>query len=303
MIADSRAVIRQGIETMNNLTTKSAGALALSQPEISALVERKARELRYEGISGWSIQHPLAPQQVKLLEERYRTLTVRLRPMEQAMAEMDHARKDIAATLGGYPQLHREGAGAAQMVAGFVTLLRSFPLFAITEVCEDLQHGRVAEVNPNHPPTAPMIARLAEAKVEPYRTEQGRIRNLLDAKVRERPMSDEERARARQKGIEVVEMLRASTERLEAQDRLKARQEREQRQQRNDQMKREAWAKIGMRPVYRYGEMIWPRQAGQQPDVETTDPAGRETMTPQLRKLIEEQNRHRAAMSPTDYGD
>ncbi|MCA1458070.1 hypothetical protein I6F35_33595 [Bradyrhizobium sp. BRP22] len=136
------------------------------------------------------LQRQLTPAEKESMKNRLSAVRVTLR---SATGSIEHQRieRAVAAALTGY------GKADQPTVAAYSRLLSDLPAWAVEQACDDIRRGAATGVNPNYPPAAPAIHKLADEKMEGARAEKDRLTLLLTAPVEEaRPSATpEERAR------------------------------------------------------------------------------------------------------------
>jgi hypothetical protein len=128
--------------TNDLITTEKSIALEVTrlQSTVDSLYQSIERNRR--GID--SLPALLSPAIRKGLVDRKRALHVKLRPVSDAMAELENARKAIAGFLGGYLNIKTDNPTA--IAAGYVAHLRDQPLFAILAAIDDFKNRRVFDI-------------------------------------------------------------------------------------------------------------------------------------------------------------
>ncbi len=121
------------------------------------------------------------------LVERQRCLRTLLRPISEAMAERDRAKKSIAFLLGGYLNIKSENKEA--IVEGYTAHVSKYPVFAIVEACADFANHRVVdryddEGNPvmftlDHAPSAFRLLDQVKKRTADAQEEAAKIERVL----------------------------------------------------------------------------------------------------------------------------
>src|SRR5215831_824323 len=124
------------------------------------------------------------------LRLRQRDLAMLLRPM--GVEDRKHAGKALAAMFLGFPNMRVSNSEG--IITAYIMALADFPLFAVTEACEDVVKRRV-DINPDFAPTAPRMGDLATAHLAPLRGELATIEKTLSARVLEKEITPAERER------------------------------------------------------------------------------------------------------------
>lgn len=124
--------------TQNNAVSTDAQALA----QLQTTVDRFFAAITREGITDTLPNLPAHEVRVRM-QTRQVALRAHLRPISMAVAEQEHARRAIAALLGGYLNIYAENKAA--VAAGFTAHVGEQPLFAILQACDDFKNHRVVD--------------------------------------------------------------------------------------------------------------------------------------------------------------
>jgi hypothetical protein len=126
----------------NDLVTTERSA-ALTTARLQSTVDSMYQSIERDRRGGDTLPALPSPAFRKELTDRKRALHVKLRPVSEAMAELETARKAIAGFLGGYLNIKTDNPAA--VAAGYVAKLRDQPLFAILAALDDFENRRVVD--------------------------------------------------------------------------------------------------------------------------------------------------------------
>lgn len=147
-----------------------------------------------------------------VLAGRARALHRRVSPISLSQADMARAQRAIAAMFGGFPQFKPDDP--RKVVAGYVTLMRDMPAFAIEAACEDVLRNRAPDFKPEFgPPTVPRLITLCAEHMRELVAERERIKRVLSVKIERNyyEASDAERAKVGAMLAGLGETLRSNT--------------------------------------------------------------------------------------------
>ncbi len=121
----------------------------------------------------------MTPAEKDLLKDRLATVRKTLLP---ANGETDLKRigRALSAALMGYARPDTD-----KMVRDYTRLLSALPAWAIEQACDDIRRGGASGMDPNFPPSAPAIHKLADEKLVQARAERDKLTLLLTAPVEE----------------------------------------------------------------------------------------------------------------------
>ena len=96
----------------------------------------------------------------------------------------------LSAALMGYARSDTD-----KLVRDYTRLLSALPAWAIEQACDDIRRGAASGMDPNYPPSAPAIHKLADEKLIEARAERDKLTLLLTAPVEQaKPKQDEDAA-------------------------------------------------------------------------------------------------------------
>ena len=151
------------------------------------------------------------PSVRKELVERQGALRTLLRPISEALAERDRAKKSIAFLLGGYLNIKAENKEA--IVEGYTAHVSKYPVFAIVEACADFANHRVIDrydeegkpvmFTVDHAPSAFRLLDQVKKRVADAQEEAAKIARVLAiTKVKIFPTISKQEADRIQRGFE-----------------------------------------------------------------------------------------------------
>lgn len=117
-------------------------------------------------------------------------LGVRLESLQRALqpaAYNDIDRKKIAASvleMVGMNYASMINADRQKIAAAYVVELQDLPAWAVERACLAVRRGKVPDLNPDFPPSAPRLHQIAEAEMKAVRAEKEEISSVLALEVR-----------------------------------------------------------------------------------------------------------------------
>lgn len=172
--------------TLPTKTSPQAPASSWTPDRAATLVADRAAStiVRYD--TRVVLQRAMTPAEKDLLKHRLATVRKTLLP---ANGETDLKRigRALSAALMGYAR-----ADTDKLVRDYTRLLSALPAWAIEQACDDIRRGGASGMDPNFPPSAPAIHKLADEKLIGAKAERDKLTLLLTAPVEQaKPKLDE----------------------------------------------------------------------------------------------------------------
>jgi hypothetical protein len=165
------------------------------------------------------------PDERRLLQARNADLRSQLRPANLAVADQERGRGALSLMFGGYPSMRGQTPREKNaLIDTYWGHLQSLPAFAIIRACDDVIHNRVADLDPDWPPTTPRIVKQAQGYVAKAAAEQMRLEHILSAQKAMVPLMDQAARDRVAAGLnELAKAIDVGTEVMGAEDRAKRR--------------------------------------------------------------------------------
>lgn len=122
-------------------------------------------------------QRKLTFAETDLMKSRCAVVTRSLLPTNSEI-DLKRIARALSAALMGYARSDTD-----KLVRDYTRLLASLPAWAVEQACDDIRQGTAVGMDPNFPPSAPAIHKVASEKMVEAIAERDRLTMLLTAPV------------------------------------------------------------------------------------------------------------------------
>lgn len=222
---------------MNKIATTSTTS-TLAQPSLTADPAVSYAIRRYHSEIEFKARVPTLPAALPAGDKA--AITNRLADVRKALrglaglTEREAVGAALSAMFAGFP--NAKGLDPHSTIATYIAKLSDLPAWAIVAACTDVEHGAVAGMSPDYPPSASRMYQIAESKVAELRIEKRKIETVLSARPADVPARTPEEIERIATKMKVFAEDRAAKEQPDPA--MRARQQAENERQTAERIKR-----------------------------------------------------------------